>query len=420
MSCTCFRAFRVVVCCLAANLLFGCADGETPLNNADSLSADQLDLNNRGSGVDGNGLPTAAISSAASWDSAPQSTPANGDGTAESIVQEIKTLRKEPVKNAKNADEVDAARRERNRKIVDLATLAISRSHQDPEKEQTFTDAVALLMEARMDLALDGDRREIDLLYDDAESVYERAPNSSAAAEAAYVLARFAHTNARRFAKEEPRWLEEFSRQARLFATNFPHETDRAVALLYSAGWSCELHSLPEEAASCYTLIQQQFPLSPQASQVTAVLRRLNLKGTSLQLAGPTSKGSYISIDDYRGKVVLIVFWAKGTNRFRQHLPAIASAAQKYSSSGFSIIGVNLDKEEKSLQSFVEQNSLTWPQIFFSHPEKRQWNNPIVKYYGIRDVPMFWLVDANGVVVDTHAHPANLDTQIDELLSSNR
>ena len=269
-----------------------------------------------------------------------------------------------------------------------------------------------------MDLALGGDVQQAEFLYSDAASVQKRAPNSKAAAEAAFVLARFAHANARKFAKKEPRWLEEFSRQSRLFATNFPHEKTRAVSLLYAAGYSCELHNMESEATGCYALIQDLFPESAQAKQVTAVLRRFNLEGNPLQLAGPTMDGKFVSIDDNRGKVVLIVFWATGTNRFREHLPALAKASSHYKPADFAIIGVNLDEDESAAKAFADENSINWPQIFYADASKRRWNNPVVKYYGVRDVPMFWLVDQNGNVVDTHLNPADLESRLQKLLVS--
>ena len=146
-----------------------------------------------------------------------------------------------------------------------------------------------------MVLAL-ADPAAIEDLYQDRDELYERDPKSKAANEAAFVVARFAHTKARDYAKQEPRWLTEFSHQARAFAVSFPDDAARAVPLVYAAGLSCELNGQMDEALACYALLRDNFPKSPQGQQILAVLRRLQMVGKPVELAGPTIDGKY-SVD---------------------------------------------------------------------------------------------------------------------------
>lgn len=397
-------AVRVVaVGCLVSLLSAGCGQSERP-------SGDEPSTQNSPAST----LPVASIGG-------PQAKAAAdgpAKGTAEWLLRELIRLRTSPLTATKTPAEREQAQQMRNRKIVDMATEAVAKSHSDPKQKTVFNAAIHHLVEARLQLALGGDQQSIDLLYDDADSLYRREPESKAAAEAAYALARFAHTNAQRFGKREPRWIQEFAHQARYFARNFPKEESRAATLLYAAGWSCELNHLLDESIGCYTVIKEKFPKSAQAQQVTAVLRRLNLTGGSLQLAGPTIDGGFASIDQYQGKLVLIVFWSSDTARFVKQVPQLIAASKKYRKAGFEILGINLDEEEAAIDAFLEKHPLPGRQIFYPEPAKRRWDSPIVRYYGIRNIPAYWLVDRQGIVLDVFVNPADLDKRLPALLQA--
>ena len=330
----------------------------------------------------------------------------------------IQGLRNKPFPKTSDPTALAAYRRERHKKIIALATEVITATLKDPKQQKVFDEAAMQLMEARLNLALQGDEEARGQLYENAAAFYERDAESEAAVTSAIALTRYVHTNARRYGKKEPRWLEELSRQARLFATNFPKEEFQSVSLLYAAGRSCELHGLTKEAISCYELISKLHPESdlPQAQHVPAFLRRLNLQGKPLQLAGPTIDGGFISVDDFKNKVVLVVFWSSENESFQKDVAAIHKITTKYKKFGLEVIGVNLDEEEPNVEAFLEKYPLTWKQIFYSDPAKRRWNTPVVKYYGVRELPMMWLVDHHGNVADTKVKADTLEKQVRELL----
>lgn len=384
-------------------VLAGCGGGDASPETASAENSD-----------DGaSGLPAASIGNSESTGDDASAGP--DKGSPEWLIAEIRKVRAAPFPKTNQVETLAAVRRERNEQIITHATDVVRLVHDDKAKEDLFTEAVHQLMEARLQLALQGERGDVDALYEDAASLYERAPKSAAAAEAAFVRARFAHTNARRFGKQEPRWLQEFSRQSRLFATDFPQEEMRAVPLLFAAGMSCELHGQPKEAVACFSLIQQKYPKSPPAEQVGGILRRLALEGQPLQLAGPTHDGGFVSVDNFKGRPVLIVYWATDNARFQEQLPTVAAAVKKYESKGLAVIGVCLDDEELAVVDFLDQTGVKWPQIFHPDSEKRRWNNPVVRYYGVRDVPAYWLIDRSGKVVDVDVDAASLDERIGEL-----
>jgi len=385
---------------LFAALICGCGDSQDASSNISDVKRPSLP-------------PTVSIGSPA-----PVQSDANSDSdslSVETLLKEITFTRMKAFPETDDVDELRKYRHEKNSKIIDLATQVIAKTHSDPDSKRQFSVAVTYLMSATKELALQGDRVHIDALYEHSSALYKRDPKSKAAADSAYFVATFAYDNAQRFGAQEPKWIEEFARQARLFATNFPGDDRRSVALLNSAAISSELYSMPEEAERCYSLITSQFPKNPVAAQGRAALRRLKLKGTELKLAGPTLDGEFVSMDQFRGRVTLIIYWSTAARAFREELPDLLQLLDKYRRQNIAVLAVNLDEEQTSVDSFLKEFPLAWPQIFHLDAEKRGWNNPAAEYYGVRTLPMYWLVSPDGVVVEMSHSTQNLAAQIDLL-----
>lgn len=399
---------------VCAALITGCGGETETSGTAASIKKNDQSPTAAESPENAEGLPTAAIGHSATRNSAESPLPEKG--SPEWIIGESIHLRAKPLPKTDNQESLKNAKRAKYQKIVDMTTSVIASTHDDPAREKTFNDGVHLLVEARRELALLGDPADIDALYQDAASLYERDKTSKAAAEAAFSVVQFTRTNAQRYAKKDTRWLAEFARQARQYATRFPSYQSRAVSLLDSAGWSCELRGMNDEAISCYTLLKQQFPDSPQANRVPGILRRLNLKGKTIQLGGETLGGQFLKIDHMHGRVVLVAFWSTNTHGIAQQLDLVQDVARKHQKEGFSVLGVNLDEERANVEAFVEEHALKWPQIFAVDPQKRGWQNPVAQAYGIRNIPTYWLVDRNGVVVDTSVQLDTLEQQLAKLL----
>ncbi|MEX0724775.1 MAG: TlpA disulfide reductase family protein [Planctomycetaceae bacterium] len=420
--------FSGVVGAGASFILAGCGQSSKPTaddaasiasNDAGSSSASSKQSSTAGA------LPTVAISNAAAD---PDGAVASDDdetikiadlkvGSAEWLLREITRLRVEKYPADKDVDRLKDVRRERNLKLIQLATEVIAQTHGDPEQERLFRLGVHHLMEARLELALGGDAEHIDQLYADAASLHQRNPNSKAAEEAAYVLVKFAQANATRFAKQEPRWLEEFARQARLYVSSFPQDRLRGPNALFAAAESCELHGRVEDAKVCYAQLQQQFPDHLLAAQATGILRRIAIVGQPMTLGGPTLEGDYWSLDDVRGKAVLIVFWSSQASKFLNAAETLNAMHQKYGDRGLTIVGVNLDFEESDVREFIETRNIEWPQIFFVEENQRGWDHPVANYYGIRQVPAYWLVDNEGIVRHTNAPIETLAETLSQYVS---
>lgn len=305
-------------------------------------------------------------------------------------------------------EQLQAERNAANRKVIELAQQVIVKTHTLPEQLNSFNTAVLALSDARLQLAITGDSEQAKLLGEDAEALFAKDANSFAASESAFKLLQFTQLQAQAMAAKDAKWALAFARQARLFAKKFPNESSRAAIHLVAAGRICDKVGLVDESKNCLMVVEERFPNSPFSEQVKNSLRRLRLPGQELlEFGGSTIDGKYISIDQFRGRPVIIAFWASNSIIFKEDMRLINDIVKSLGSKA-AIIGVNLDRDELAAEKFIGMHDNTWPHIFYSAPNKRGMENLIAKYYGVSKVPSYWLVDADGIVRSVSVNPSEL------------
>ncbi len=328
---------------------------------------------------------TPAVSGTAEWD-------------LEQIAAVLADSQKQISEESDASEEVQLRRiRDNNQRIVSLASHAISLTHLRPEKEAIFNAAVYALMEARFQLALQGDEKALQELYNDAALLARQRPESIAAVTAAGTIVRLAETLARRTETDSP-WLSEYVRQSKLFATNFPAEEPRAIVQLLGAAELCEERQLTLPAIECYSLISQAFPQTPFGPRIEAALRRMELTHRRVAIEGPTYDGQTVSLKEFEGQQVVVVFWSSRSHEFAAQIPALQELVEN---EGFAVLGVCLDSEAEAVSRYIAEHKLPGKHIFHQEPALRGANQPLAREYGIDKVPSYWFIDSKGVVQAT-------------------
>ena len=109
--------------------------------------------------------------------------------------------------------------------------------------------------------------------------------------------------------------------------------------------------------------------------------------------------GNLISLQQYRGKVVLLDFWAVWNSFCIGEMLRVKKIYDTYKDKGFDIIGVSLDTDETKLRNYLKENDIPWRQIY-SGLERQ---SPLAQQYDVRSIPTRWLIDRGGKLI---AHEA--------------
>lgn len=106
--------------------------------------------------------------------------------------------------------------------------------------------------------------------------------------------------------------------------------------------------------------------------------------------------GQPLSVGNFKGKVVLLDFWATWCGPCVHELPNVIETYRKYHGQGFEIIGISLDSSREKLDAFIKSHEgMTWAQYF----DGQGWKNKLAGKYGVRSIPFTVLVGPDGKIL---------------------
>ncbi|RDC55186.1 DUF4369 domain-containing protein [Pedobacter chinensis] len=123
--------------------------------------------------------------------------------------------------------------------------------------------------------------------------------------------------------------------------------------------------------------------------------------------------GKPVSLSDFKGKYVLIEFWASWCSPCRAESPNLLKQYAAYKDKGFEILGVSVDGDKAKWVDAIKKDGLTWTQI----SDLKGWDNEARKVYGISGVPANFLISPEGKIIGSHLMGEVLNKKLAELLN---
>lgn len=205
-----------------------------------------------------------------------------------------------------------------------------------------------------------------------------------------------------------------------LLAEHKGEKTDEVAAILYMKaqlyseviGDDAKAGALIKQLTNDYsgtafvTRLREQ---ETQEAKIKAIEGSLRVGSQFPDFNEKDAMGKPLSIANYKGKVVMIDFWATWCGPCRGELPNVVATYQKYHDKGFEIIGVSLDSDRDKLDAFLkETDGMTWPQFF----DGQGWSNKLAVKYGVESIPFAVLIGPDGKIIGKDLRGDDLENAV--------
>ena len=124
--------------------------------------------------------------------------------------------------------------------------------------------------------------------------------------------------------------------------------------------------------------------------------------------------GKPVSLSNFRGKYVLLDFWASWCGPCRKENPHVVAAFNQFKDKNFTVLGVSLDKEEQKQKwlDAIHKDGLTWSHV----SDLKYWDNEVAHLYGITAIPQNFLIDPQGIIIARNLSGIALHQKLAEIL----
>lgn len=134
-------------------------------------------------------------------------------------------------------------------------------------------------------------------------------------------------------------------------------------------------------------------------------LLALAIGNAAPEFSQPNTEGAMVSLNDFRGKYLLVSFWASWCPFCRQENPHLVKVYNQYAGQNFEILGVSLDRRKEPWLKAIADDKLTWPQV----SDLKGWQNEASTLYGVSSIPGNILLDSNGIILGRNLKGEELD-----------
>ncbi len=137
-----------------------------------------------------------------------------------------------------------------------------------------------------------------------------------------------------------------------------------------------------------------------------------NIGTAAKEISLPDVNGKTVTLSSFKGKYVLVDFWASWCGPCRGENPNVVAAFNKYKNKNFTVLGVSLDKNKEDWTKAIADDNLTWTHI----SDLKYWQCQAARDYGIQSIPANYLIDPKGIIIATDLRESLLEQKLAEVL----
>ena len=131
------------------------------------------------------------------------------------------------------------------------------------------------------------------------------------------------------------------------------------------------------------------------------------------EISLPNTKDSMVSLSSFKGKVVLLDFWASWCGPCRASIPSVVKLYDKYKEKGFEVFGVSIDSKKSAWLKAIKHDNINYVQVI----DKDGWNAKTAELYGVNEIPTTFLLNKKGEIIAVDLEGKQLEDKIIELLN---
>ncbi len=166
---------------------------------------------------------------------------------------------------------------------------------------------------------------------------------------------------------------------------------------------------------SLYQLLDTSVRVTYYGKQIQNTIDKMKLTAIgnpAPDFSSNDANGKPVSLSSFKGKYVLLDFWASWCGPCRRENPTVVKAYHRFHDKGFEIFGVSLDDTKTDWVQAIKKDGLAWIQV----SELKGWQDDVAALYGVKAIPMNYLIDQKGIIVAKGLRGEDLEKELQDIL----